>query len=116
MRIWNLTPHPMHYDDGVTAKTLNSDGMLRVIQQDRPAESIDGLATVYSKYGEVEGIPTEVAAGDVLIVSTIAGAALKGTATLPPSVVILVPDTGATCKRNEEGRIVSVSRFIRITA
>lgn len=112
MRVWNLTPHPCNYNDGTTQRTILSDGNVRVNQTDTPAESVDGLATVRTEYGGVEGIPVDVKPGDVLIVSTIvADAFSRGFA--PDGVTVLVPDTGPTCKRDEAGRIISVCQFIR---
>ena len=32
MRIWNLTPHAMHYDDGILQRSYPSDGVLRLDQ------------------------------------------------------------------------------------
>jgi hypothetical protein len=112
MRIWNLTPHPIHYDDDKTVRTFESDGFCRVVQTDKPAEPIDAMATVLTEYGGVEGIPAEVKPGDVLIVSVVVANALSHR-TAPPGVTILVPDTGPSCRRDEHGRIISVCRFIR---
>lgn len=112
MRIWNLTPHQCNYDDGQTQRTIASDGNVRVNQVNTPADPIDGLATVRTDYGSVDGFPAEVQPGDVLIVSTIvADAFARGLA--PAGVTVLVPDTGPSCKRDEAGRIVGVCQFIR---
>ena len=112
MRIWNLTPHAMHYDDGLIQRTFPSEGALRLTQLDEPDEAIDGLATVRSRYGTTTGLPDGIGAGDVILVSTLLGDAWPASER-PEGVIVLVPDTGATCKRDETGRIVSVSRFIR---
>lgn len=111
MRIWNLTPHEMHYDDGVVQRNIASDGVLRLEQSDEPAGDVEGLKTVITRYGAVSGVPAGIAPGDVLIISTLAGDYWK--AGRPAGVTILVPDTGPTCKRDAAGRIVAVSRFIR---
>jgi hypothetical protein len=112
MRIWNLTPHMMHYDDGQTARAYDSDGVVRLEQVTHAAEPIEGLTTVTTTYGKLQGLPDEIAEGDVLLVSTLVGD-YWNTIDRPPGVIVLVPDTGASCKRDAEGRIVSVSRFIR---
>lgn len=112
MRIWNLTPHTMHYDDGLTLKAIASDGAVRLEQQIQPAEPIDGLATVRTEYGELRGLPAEITEGDVLLVSTLVGDCWKAE-DRPRGIIVLVPDTGPSCKRDADGRIVSVSRFIR---
>lgn len=112
MRIWNLTPHTMHYDDGLTVRAIVSDGAVRLEQVTEPAEAIDGLATVRTKYGALRGLPGGIAEGDVLLVSTLVGDYWR-TEDRPCGVIVLVPDTGSSCRRDPEGRIVSVSRFIR---
>ncbi len=112
MRIWNLTPHTMHYDDGLTLRAIASDGAVRLEQVTEPAEPIDRLATVRTKYGELRGLPVGIAEGDVLLVSTLVGDCWKADER-PRGVIVLVPDTGPSCKRDADGRIVSVSRFIR---
>lgn len=112
MRIWNLTPHTMHYDDGQTVRAFGSDGVVRLEQVTHPAESIDGLTTVTVSYGKLQGLPDGIAEGDVLIVSTLVGD-YWGDCDRPPGAKVLVPDTGSSCKRDAEGRIISVSRFIR---
>jgi len=112
MRIWNLTPHTMHYDDGRIVQAIASDGAVRLEQVTERAEPIGGLATVRTKYGELAGLPVGIAKGDVLLVSTLVGDYWK-TEDRPHGVTVLVPDTGISCKRDAEGRIISVSRFIR---
>ena len=115
MRIWNLTPHVMHYDDGHIRRVLPSDGIVRLIQVEEPAEPIDGMTTVHTRYAEAVGVPAEVAPGDAVIVSTLVGD-LWPRRSRPVGVTVLVPDTGASCRRDEQGRIASVSRFIRKTS
>jgi len=110
-RIWNLTPHAMHYDDGQVVRTIESDGMLRLDQEEEPTGSVHGMRLVRTRYGKPGGLPDGVAAGDVLIVSTLVGDSWD-TEDRPAGVTVIVPDTGATCKRDSAGRIVSVSRFI----
>ncbi len=113
MRIWNLTPHVMYYDDGHVQRAYPSDGVLRVVQVDEPADSIDGLNTIRTEYTDVEGMPEKIAAGDVLLVSTIVADAFLKSPERVAGFTLLVPDTGKSCKRDAEGRIVSVCRFIR---
>lgn len=112
MRIWNLTPHAMHYDDGISKRVLPSDGVLRLRQIDEPAEPVAGFQTVKTKYAGVDGIPVAVKPGDVLLVSTLVGDCWQA-GDRPERVIVLVPDTGPTCRRDDQGRVVSVSRFIR---
>lgn len=102
----------MHYDDGHSVRAIASDGAVRLEQLTQAAEPIAGLATVRTMYGKLQGLPTGIAAGDVLLVSTLVGDYWNAE-DRPSGVIVLVPDTGASCKRDAEGRIVSVSRFIR---
>lgn len=112
MRIWNLTPHTIHYDDGENVRAIDSDGTMRLEQFSEPAEPVGGLATVTTSYGTTQGLPDGIEPGDVLLVSTLVGDYWR-VEHRPPSVIVLVPDTGSSCKRDAQGRIVSVSRFIR---
>lgn len=112
MRIWNLTPHTIEYDDGVIQRSLLSDGRLRLVETTNAADPVAGMATVHIQYSQVEGIPPGIVAGDVLLVSTLVGDKWMP-ADRPTGVTVLVPDTGATCRRDENGRIISVRRLIR---
>jgi hypothetical protein len=111
VKVWNLTPHAMHYDDGNVQRTIQSDGSLRLEQQSTADEPIDGMQVVRTRYGKPSGLPDGVVAGDVLIVSTLVGDCWNAS-DRPADVTVIVPDTGETCKRDSAGRIVSVSRFI----
>ncbi|TVQ04254.1 MAG: hypothetical protein EA381_00510 [Planctomycetaceae bacterium] len=111
-RVWNLTPHEVHYDDGRERRSIKSDGSLRLGQVDQPESPIDGLATVTTRYEEPEQVPEGIEPGDVLIVSTLVGDKWDKSRR-PPGITLLVPDTGATSRRDDAGRIVSVTRFIR---
>ena len=111
MRIWNLTPHVVHYDDGKTQRELPSDGAVRLAQRDEPDAPIGDMATVRTVYGGVDGLPEELRPGDAVIVSTIVADCWREGR--PPGVVILTPNTGASCKRDPNGRIIAVSCFIR---
>lgn len=63
----------MHYDDGKIVRAIASDGTLRLEQLTERAEPIDGLATVTTTYGAVQGLPAGIDEGDVLMVSTLVG-------------------------------------------
>lgn len=114
MKIWNLTPHTVNYDDGTIQRAFPSEGSLRVNQANTPAEPVDGMTAVLTEYGGVEGFPEGIVDGDVLIVSTIAADAMGKRDDWLPGVHVglIVPDTGPTCKR-ENGQIKSVCQFIR---
>lgn len=111
-RIWNLTPHEIHYVDGDNRRSIPSDGSLRLRQFDQAEAPIDGLPTVTTHYGEPEGVPNEIKPGDILIVSTLVGDHWDKSRR-PPEITLLVPDTGTTSHRDKAGRIVAVTQFIR---
>lgn len=113
MRIWNLTPHVMQYDDGETQIAYPSDAVVRVQMVETVAAPIGQLRTIYATFAAVEGIPAEVQPGDVLMVSTIVADAMERQSETFQRYIILVPDTGPSCNRDGQGRIISVSRFIR---
>lgn len=112
MRIWNLTPHVMHYHDGETRLSFESDGQLRLLEEAEPADDLGPLKTVMKRYGDVVGLPDGIQPGDVLMVSTLVGDHWPQ-ASRPDGITLLVPDTGDTCQRDASGRIVAVSQFIR---
>lgn len=112
MRIWNLTPHPIVYDDGHRRQEFPSDATVRLPQEESALEPIGGLQTVCTKYGLPEGIPDSISAGDVLLVSSLVAEHWPEIHRLR-DVVVLVPDTGRTCRRSVDGQVTSVCRFIR---
>jgi hypothetical protein len=112
MRIWNLTPHTMHYDDGHLQSEFPSDGIVRLDQSSIEDAPIDGLRIVTTRYGALHGLPTGIQESDIVIVSTLVGDNWP-IECRPNGIIVLVPDTGATCKRDENGRIISVKQFIR---
>ena len=96
MNIRNLTPHELNifigilpeesvggrftgkfvYQPDCHCKTLYSDGVARCTVTNAPAESLCDIPVVKKSFGEVSGIPTDLVAGDVIIVSAIVGTSL----------------------------------------
>ncbi len=111
MRILNLTPHSISYDDGQRCKKISSSGVVRLDQATKPSKPIDGFEVVTSEYGGVSGVPEDLCSGDVLIVSSVV-ANHWPEADRPKGITLLVPDTGNSCKRDKNGKVTSVSRFI----
>ncbi len=111
MRILNLTPHTVNYDDGEQLRQIHSTGVVRLNQAIQPSDPIDGLLVVMSTYEGLSGLPEDLRSGDVLIVSSVV-ANHWPEMNRPNDITVLVPDTGNTCKRDNDGRVVSVSRFI----
>ena len=111
MRILNLTPHSISYDDGQRCKKISSSGVVRLDQATKPSKPIDGFEVVTSEYAGVSGVPEDLCSGDVLIVSSVV-ANHWPEAERPEGITLLVPDTGNSCKRDTNGKVTSVSRFI----
>jgi hypothetical protein len=65
---------------------------------------------VTASYGRVTGIPADLQADDIIIVSTIvAQAILPGD--VPPGVTVVVPNSGPSAVR-VDGKIIGVTEFI----
>ena len=110
MKIVNLIPHAITWraNTGEELTFPVSDSIARVATKQVEREALPiGIPTVSQKFGEVEGLP-EQKEGTYYIVSSIVAAALNGARN-----DILIPDTGKTCVRDENGRIVAVRQFIR---
>ena len=110
MNIINLTPHTINVadKDGNIIREIKPSGTVaRVSTKEAPAGEIDGIPVVETKFGEVEGLP-EPQDGTVFLVSSIVRSAVPALRT-----DVLVPDTGPTAVRDEQGRIVAVRRFRR---
>lgn len=103
MVLKNFTPHEISLADseGNIIRSIPSEGNARVSSQSIPAGDIDGFPFVKTVFGEVQGLPP---AEDqtFFIVSQIVIAAL------PDRQDLVRPDTGPTCVRDTEGRIVAV--------
>ncbi len=112
LRIWNLTPHAIVYDDGLHRQQFPSDATVRLSQKESTSEPIGFLQTVGTTYGPPEGLPEAIAAGDVLLVSSLVAEHWPEIHRLA-DVIVLVPDTGPTCRRSSDGQVSSVCRFIR---
>lgn len=102
----NLTPHAITVilPDGQELTFPTSGTVARISTRETDAGTVAGVPVVAVEYGEPEGLPSE---GVPCIVSSLVAAACPGRAG------VYVPDTGPTCKRDEKGRIVAVTRFRR---
>jgi hypothetical protein len=106
MKIKNCTPHPVTIRVGEKEVTIPPCGIIpRVGTVETPAEEVAGIPCVTQKLGEVQGLP-DPEPGVFYLVS-----AMVFQASNRPDLVC--PDTGKTCIRDKEGRIVAVTRLIR---
>lgn len=104
--IKNCTPHPIAIRSPSGNRIFEPSGIVpRVATVETPADPVGGIPAVTTRLGEVSGLPDAVP-GTWLIVSR-----MVFDATDREDVV--APDTGATCVRDEKGRIVAVTRLIR---
>lgn len=96
MNIRNLTPHALNvyvgnladeyvggrptgkflYDPNCHCKVIYSDGVARCSVANAQAEPLCDIPVVKKSFGEVSGIPEDLVAGDVIIVSAIVGTSL----------------------------------------
>ena len=106
MTIINLTPHPIKVRTLEGETTFTPTGILpRVGTIETPSEPIEGILTVTQHMGTVEGLPDSVE-GIFLLVSAMVFNASDRTD-------LIAPDTGKGAIRDEQGRILAVSRFLR---
>ena len=105
--IINLTPHNVAIkgDDGMGWEFPPSGTVARVATNDLPAADVYGIPCIIRKFGEVEGL-LPYKEGVYLIVSSIVASAST-------RKDLLVPDTGKTAIRDENGNIVEVIRLMK---
>ena len=108
MKIVNLTPHAINIIAGVQNFEIPASGQVaRCAVKSAQAGFIpvDGvqIPVVQNQFGEVEGLPEEVA-GTILLVSALVGSALAGKRN-----DLYGPDTSPSgAVRDESGKIVAV--------
>lgn len=107
MTIINLTPHAVTVRLGEKTIEFPPSGQIaRVGVEYAPAGEVAGIPVVRATIGAVEGLP-DPAEGVLYIVSAMVAQAL------PNRHDLIAPDTGAGAVRDEAGRIVAVTRFVR---
>ena len=106
-KIINLTPHPIT----ICETTVNPSGTVaRVKTVEEPAGVLCGFEVIRRRFDTVDlGIVPEPES--LLIVSSLVLEAIDP-ATLPEGVSVASPDTGETAIRDENGRIVAVTRLV----
>jgi len=107
MRFVNLTPHKIVIRTAEGDIEIEPSGMIaRAITVETPAEPINGIPTIRRDFGEIKGLPAPEP-DTVYIVSSIALSAVGSRND------VVAPDTGPTAIRDEEDRIVAVTRLVR---
>ncbi len=112
VRLINLTPHPITIVVGDQRLVLAPSGnVARVSQGYRDLGTLEvggfDIPVVATTYGDIVGLPPEEP-GTFYIVSAIVAQAAWAKGRLD----VLAPDTGAGAVRDEEGRIVGVTRLL----
>ncbi len=106
MTIRNCTPHPIAVRVNGIETVFQTSGIIpRVGTIETPVSGIEGIPCITQTMGQVEGLP-ESETGVFLIVSALVFGASD-------RVDLIAPDTGKTCIRDEQGRILAVTRMIR---
>lgn len=96
MTIKNYTPHPVHIIGSNGTTTIPNSGLIRLKATTVADESIDGIPTSRTVFGEPEGLPA-YQEGTFYIVSQLVKSAL------PERADLLVP---AEVVRDEAGNII----------
>jgi hypothetical protein len=112
VRFVNLTPHPIRVVVGEKEVVLLPSGQVaRVGQTYRDLGHVDTgealVPVVASVYGEVTGLPPEEPGISYVVSALVAQAAWAA-----GRLDVLVPDTGAGAVRDQDGKIVGVTRLI----
>ena len=107
MRFMNLTPHPITIRCADGDMVIEPSGhVARVATVEEDAGNIVGVPTIRRTLGDVEGLP-DPQDGTVYIVSSMVLSAVRGRDD------VVAPDTGPTAVRDDDGRIVAVTRLVR---
>ncbi len=104
--IRNCTPHPIVVRVNGIETVFQPSGIIpRVGTIETLVEGIDGIPCVIQTMGQVEGLPTPETGVFLIVSALVFGASDRAD--------LLAPDTGKTCVRDEQGRILAVTRMIR---
>ena len=104
--IKNCTPHPIVVRVNGIETVFPPCGIIpRVGTIETPATEVEGLPCVTQTMGQVQGLPDPEAGVFLLVSAMVFGACDR--------VDLLAPDTGKTCVRDDQGRILAVTRMIR---
>ena len=103
----NLTPHPvvLRRADGSEITLPPSGTVARVTTHEVVVADHDGIPVVTRTWGEVTGLP-EAGTTPCVVSALVLGA-------VPGRSGVYAPDTGPTAVRDEQGRIVAVTRLVQ---
>lgn len=106
MELVNLTPHEIRIrkPDGSELIVPPSGQVARVKMKETRAGHLDGIPIIQRTPDKVEGIPSPQPHVFYLVSSIVMEAAKR--------LDVLAPDTGPTAIRDENGRIVAVTRLV----
>jgi len=111
LEIINLTPHAITLRGKGGEMTIPPSGQVaRVATRENIVGDLIGIPVIVREMGKVEGLPPE-RDGVVCLVSSMALEALRGIGRRD----VYAPDTGPTAVRDDQGRIVAVTRFVAAT-
>jgi len=109
MKVVNLTPHVINIADlvGNIVRSIEPAGQAaRVTTSNVKGTPIDGIPFVETFFGQVENLP-EPQKDTIYVVSQIVIAAV------PERRDLVRPDTGPSCVRDAEGKIIAVRALTR---
>jgi len=107
----NLTPHPvMVYRGGEKIMEIPPSGTIaRIETVEVPAGELAGVPVIEMRYGKISGLPPEPREDTAYIVSSLLLNALPA-----PRKDVVAPDTVKGAVRDEQGRIIGTTRFVRL--
>ena len=111
MKIVNMTPHAIIVRLPECDRVYPPSGQVvrcQVLTETAGIDAVDGVPTVLSSFGALEGLPP-MEPGVIYLVSTPAAQKAASLGRLD----VLSPDTGPTAIRTEKGQVVAVTRFQR---
>ncbi len=104
--IKNCTPHPIVVRTNGIETVFQPSGIIpRVGTIETPVEGIEGIPCVTQIMGQVQGLPDPEPGVFLLVSAIVLGACDR--------LDLLAPDTGKGAIRDEQGRILAVTRMIR---
>lgn len=102
----NCTPHPIVVKVNGIETVFQPSGIIpRVGTIETPTAEVEGIPCITQITGNVEGLPSQEPGVFLIVSALVFGASDR--------VDLVAPDTGKTCIRDDQGRILAVTRLIR---
>ncbi len=106
----NFTPHTINVQlANGESREFPSEGVARVTECQEVVATHDGIELRGTKYGRIEGLPTEGDGTTRIIVSMLVRQV--NASLYAPRYDLVSPDTGKSCVRDEKGQIKAVTGF-----